>query len=146
MKWLCRNLYRKEKGFTLVELMVVIIILAVLTGIAIPSYMALRNRARQTAAKAEMTNMATAIELFMSDYSEYPGDGLAELTLELEGAAGGTLNGANQYVYMSSVPQTDPWGGAYTYDDTDGDGSTYTLGCESDATITITDGQASWND
>ena len=46
MKWFYRHLNKKEKGFTLVELMVVIIILAVLTGIAIPSYLALRNRAR----------------------------------------------------------------------------------------------------
>jgi len=146
MKWLCRNLYRKEKGFTLVELMVVIIILAVLTGIAIPSYMALRNRARQTAAKAELTNIATALELFMSDYSQYPATTAANMILELEGDATAPLNGTNQYIYMANVPTDDPWGTAnsYTYVTTD-PATTYTLGC-SDATLTITAGQASWND
>ena len=67
MKWLYRHLHKKEKGFTLVELMVVIIILAVLTGIAIPSYLALRNRARIQATRSEMQNIGTAIADFMSD-------------------------------------------------------------------------------
>ena len=49
MKKLYRRLYSREEGFTLVELMIVIIILAILTAIAVPSYMVLRNRARVAA-------------------------------------------------------------------------------------------------
>ena len=111
MRKLYRQLYKKEKGFTLVELMVVIIILAILTGIAIPSYMALRNRARETAAKAEMTNIATTIELFMTDYSEYPASTFVLLKPELEG--NGTVN--SSYTYMTKVPTDDPWGAANSY-------------------------------
>src|SRR4030067_2442953 len=96
MKWLYRNLYRKEKGFTLVELMVVIIILAVLTAIAVPSYMALRNRARTAAAQSEMKNIATALELYNADEDAYP------LTLEYPDAL--------EPDYMTAVPVTDPWG------------------------------------
>ena len=66
MRKFYRHLYKKEKGFTLVELMIVIIILAVLTGIAVPSYLALRNRARESATEAEMKNIATALELYKS--------------------------------------------------------------------------------
>ena len=110
MKWLYRNLYRKKKGFTLVELMVVIIILAVLTAIAIPSYMALRNRARVAAAQSEMKNIATALELHSADEDAYP------LTAVYPGAL--------EPDYMTEVPVNDPWDVAYVYASA---GATYTL-------------------
>jgi len=130
MKWFYNRIYRKDKGFTLVELMVVIIILAVLTGIAIPSYMALRNRARVQATRSEMQNIATALEVFNADNDAYPttAEGLAAVE------AGD---------YMASVPDTDAWGGAYTY--TSADGTTYTLnsnaGSDAATDIEIVDGQ-----
>ncbi len=108
MKRLCRHFYKKEKGFTLVELMIVIIILAVLTGIAIPSYMTLRNRAREAATESEMKNIATALELYMTDNEEYPDD-YTTIT-----------------DYMSPVPTTDKWDNAYVYA-CDDPYSTYTL-------------------
>src|SRR4030043_2457474 len=110
MKWLYRNLYRKEKGFTLVELMVVIIILAVLTAIAVPSYMALRNRARTAAAQSEMKNIATALELHSTDLDAYPLTAVYPDAIEPE--------------YMTVVPDNDPWGNAYVYASA---GATYTL-------------------
>ncbi len=143
MKWLCRNLYRKEKGFTLVELMVVIIILAILTGIAIPSYMALRNRARGTAARAEMSNIATALELFNTDYDQYPpGSDFTTVAAELEGT--GTINPTS--AYMANVPLNDPWGAGspYTYVG-DAGGTTYTLSCTGNSSLSITDGVANWD-
>jgi type II secretion system protein G len=130
MKWLCRNLYRKEKGFTLVELMVVIIILAILTGIAIPSYLALRNRARTAAAQSEMKNIATALEVYNADNETYP----AVATWNTDLQTGG---------YMNPVPTTDPWNvvNGYVYTSTDV-ATTYTLTCASaDPDIVITDGQ-----
>lgn len=109
MKSLCRNIYRREKGFTLVELMVVIIILAILTGIAIPSYLALRSRARESATRSEMANIGTALELYMADLEEYPdaadwataGTGAADL-IETAG-------------YMTNVPDDDSWDNVYDY-------------------------------
>src|SRR4030042_3480961 len=110
MKWLCRNLYRKEKGFTLVELMIVIIILAVLTAIAIPSYMVLRDRARRAAAQSELKNIATAMEMYNADEDTYPDPGFADIIADLEGGG-----------YMNPVPTADQWGNdyIYTYDGTD---------------------------
>lgn len=106
MKWLYRNLYRKEKGFTLVELMIVIIILAILTGIAVPSYLVLRNRARQAAAKAELMNIATALGIFEADQEVYP----ATATWATE------LENTDDVVYMDPVPLLDDWGNDYTYE------------------------------
>ncbi len=113
MKWLYRNLYRKEKGFTLVELMIVIIILAVLTAIAIPSYMVLRDRARRAAAQSELKNIATAMEMYNADEDTYPDTGFAALILALEGGG-----------YMDPVPTTDQWDTPYVYTF---DGTDYTL-------------------
>lgn len=123
MKWLCRNLYRKEKGFTLVELMIVIIIIAVLTGIAVPSYLILRNRARSAAAGAELKNIATALGVFEADQEAYPAT--AKLVVELEGLAGAVLNTGGT-VYMDPVPLNDDWGNAYTYGNT-GLGTGYSI-------------------
>ena len=140
MKWLYRHLHKKEKGFTLVELMVVIIILAVLTGIAIPSYLALRNRARIQATRSEMQNIGTAIAVYEADTSGFPATGLVALTAALQT----TPTGA-EGPYMFPVPQTDAWGDAYVYDLVAAGGVNYTLtsdgGSIAAADIVLTDGQ-----
>jgi general secretion pathway protein G len=137
MKWLYNRLYKKQKGFTLVELMVVIIILAVLTGIAIPSYLALRNRAREQATRSEMQNIATAISVYEADHEEFPtGVDIGDLEDALEAD---DLSGTG--AYMANVPTKDAWNDDYSY--TSADGSSYTLssnGGTGAAAITITDG------
>ena len=110
MRKFYRHLYKKEKGFTLVELMIVIIILAVLTGIAVPSYLALRNRARESATESEMKNIATALELYMADVEVYP----TAATTAVIGK------------YMNPVPTADKWAHGYVYVCAD-PFSTYTL-------------------
>ena len=114
MKWLCKRIHRQDKGFTLVELMVVIIILAVLTGIAIPSYLALRNRARNSATRSEMANIGTALELYMADNDAYP---VADATWDV---TNGDLT-----TYMAVVPDNDAWTTIYVY--TRPTATTYTL-------------------
>ena len=126
MKWLCKRIHRQDKGFTLVELMVVIIILAVLTGIAIPSYLALRNRARESATRSEMANIGTALELYMADNDVYPAGAWAAASALL-------VN------YMAVVPTQDAWAENYTYAVGD-PATTYTL------TSTGADGEADGGD
>jgi general secretion pathway protein G len=110
MKWLCKNLYRDKEGFTLVELMIVIIILAILTGIAVPSYMVLRDRARIAAAQSELKNIATALEMYYADNNEtYPATTFAAMTTALE------TGGPDGAAYMNNVPDTDGWGNDYVY-------------------------------
>ena len=100
-----------NKGFSLVELLIVILILAVLTGIAIPAYYLITARAKETATETEMTNIAKALEIYNSDKQAYPAseeypDALID-------------NG-----YMKAAPSLDAWETAYGYTS---DGTGYTL-------------------
>ena len=115
MKWLYERLYKSERGFTLIELLIVIIILAVLAGIAVPSYLTITARAKESGTETEMANIATALELYKADNNSYPiGTDISVVKTTLE-------NGK----YMTNVPTQDKWGNNYSYSSTDG--TTYTL-------------------
>jgi type IV pilus assembly protein PilA len=60
-----------EKGFTLIELMIVIAIIGILAAIAIPQFSAYRQRSYNSAAEADLRNAATAQEAYFVDNSTY---------------------------------------------------------------------------
>lgn len=66
MKRLCR-----VEGFTLVELMVVVVIIGILAAIAIPSYMGIQKRAARSEAKANLQAIALALEGYMAENNDY---------------------------------------------------------------------------
>lgn len=65
---------KKRKGFTLIELMIVIAIIAILAAVLVPNFMRAREASRLTACKSNLKNIATAAETYSTDYNGvYPG-------------------------------------------------------------------------
>ena len=61
-----------KKGFTLIELMIVIAIIGILAAIAIPQFAAYRVKSYNSAAQADLRNAKTNLEAFYADYQVYP--------------------------------------------------------------------------
>ena len=68
------RMMRKDEGFTLIELMIVIAIIGILAAIAIPQFSAYRMRSYNSAAEADLRNAATAQEAYYVDNQTYKAD------------------------------------------------------------------------
>jgi type IV pilus assembly protein PilA len=64
---------RDDRGFTLIELMVVVLIIAILIAIAIPTFLGLRRRAQDRASQSDLRNGLTAAKAFYTDAETYTG-------------------------------------------------------------------------
>jgi len=103
-------------GFTLIELMVVIVILGILAGLIIPRIMGRPEEARRMKARVQMESIETALRLYKLDNGIYPSteQGLQAL---IEAPTVGDLPRAwrkGGYLEKGQVPK-DPWGYEYVY-------------------------------
>ena len=69
---------RKSKGFTLIELMVVVAIIGILAAVAVPKFLAFLSRARKSEARTTLTGIYNAEEAYMAEYEWYGGTGAAD--------------------------------------------------------------------
>jgi len=116
-----KRLERDEDGFTLIELMVVVLIIAILLAIAIPTFLGARNRANDRAAQSSLRNAVTAAKTMFSDGESFAGadetaTGLTtvepSLTYEAAAAASGSTAGTTQYKDISVQATATDWYGA----------------------------------
>jgi general secretion pathway protein G len=103
---------KRPFGFTLIELMVVLVIIGVLAALIVPNVLDRADDARVTAAKTDINNLAQALKLYKLDNQRYPSaaQGLSALL------AKPTIDPVppNWKSYLEKLPN-DPWGRPYLY-------------------------------
>ncbi len=107
---------RGMKGFTLIELMVVIVILGILAGLVLPRFMGRTEEAKRTKAKLQMENLEAALKLYKLDTGSYPSteQGLEALVQKPTMGAIPKNWREGGYLEKSTIP-LDPWGRPYVY-------------------------------
>jgi len=101
-----------EAGFTLVELLVVMVIMVLLASLVAPRVMGYLGSSRTKTAKVQIESLSTSLELFKLDTGRYPNEreGLEALVSEPSDAR----NWNGPYLKKDRVP-ADPWGNPYHY-------------------------------
>ncbi len=115
MAYFCRQhsrLQRPNKGFSLIELMIVLVILGLIAGIVGPQAMKYLGKGKTQSAKVQIENISAALDMYRLEVGSYPttAEGLKALVAAPSGARG--WNGP--YLKKGDVPK-DPWNNEYQY-------------------------------
>ena len=103
---------RRAAGFTLIEVMVVIVILGVLAALVVPRVMSRPDEARAVAARQDIASIMQALKLYRLDNQRYPSTEQGLQALVTRPSSGPAA--ANWKSYLDRMP-VDPWGRPYQY-------------------------------
>ena len=111
-----RKIRRNDKGFTLIELMVVIVILGILAGLIVPRIMGRPDEARRAKARIQIESIETALKMYKLDNGNYPTTEQGLQALVEPPAVGTPLKNWRQggYLEKGNVPK-DPWDHDFIY-------------------------------
>ena len=105
----CRS---RESGFTLIEIMVVVVIIAILAALIVPKVMSRPDEARIVAARQDVSTLMQALKLYRLDNLRYPSSEQGLQALVAKPTAGAIP--PNWRAYLDKLP-ADPWGHPYQY-------------------------------
>jgi len=105
-----RRLVRNERGFTLIELMIVVVIIGIIAAIAIPLFSSLTGKSRLAKAQADARSLATAVTMYFGQMEALPAT-LTDLTIPVKNSSGQT---GGPYVGSVPAPPSAAWT-PYTY-------------------------------
>ncbi len=112
-----------SEGFTLIEIMVVILILGLLATIVVQSLRGATDKAKRTKAEADISEIKTALDRYYLDNGSYPTTDQGLQALVSAPSSGNIPTNYEQGGYIEQVP-ADPWGHPYFYQS---DGNSYVL-------------------
>ncbi|MDO8335862.1 MAG: prepilin-type N-terminal cleavage/methylation domain-containing protein [Candidatus Saccharibacteria bacterium] len=103
----------RNQGFTIVELLIVIVIIGILAALVIVAYNGIQQRARDADRDADLRALKTSIELYKADFGYYPAAGTDNIGYSIT-----TLSATLVPTYIRSIPQDPQYpasGKAYSY-------------------------------
>jgi len=103
-----------SRGFTLIEIMVVVVIMGILAALVVPKLMGRTDDARITAARQDIATLMQALKLYKLDNQRYPTTEQGLQALVAKPTSGPAANGWKTGGYIDKLPK-DPWGNAYQY-------------------------------
>jgi general secretion pathway protein G len=119
----------KHQGFTLIEILVVIVILGILGAVVAPQILSRPDTARVQAAQTDLRTLSAALDIYRLDNFNYPSSdqGLEALVQAPSGFP--EAKGWNPNGYIKKLPK-DPWGTPYIYENNDGRVNLISLGAD----------------
>jgi general secretion pathway protein G len=104
----------RARGFTLIEIMIVVVIIGILVGLLAPKIMDRPDQARVVAAKNDIQAIMSALKLYRLDNAVYPSAEQGLMALVKKPEAGNIPRNWKPGGYLDRLPK-DPWGGDYQY-------------------------------
>ena len=123
-----KRINSNQKGFTLIEVLVVVVIMGMLIGLIGPNVLGQVDRARVTTAKTDIVSLSQALDMYKLDNHFYPttDQGLDALVSKPNGSPEPRNWNSGGYIKGSKLP-LDPWDGEYVYFSPGEDGQPYEL-------------------
>ena len=105
---------RRARGFTLIEIMVVVVIMGVLAALVVPKLLSRTGESKVAAAKVDIATVMQALKLYKLDNQRYPTTEQGLQALLTKPTSGPAANGWKTGGYLEKMPK-DPWGAPYQF-------------------------------